>query len=148
MLVTWLKSHVWEPLTLCQHYPFCSVNTCSAGGDMYFICHLTQQDHSAEMSWLFMSESSSPQVTTLKNLVTIGILIVMRKNASSKTSYKYVLTLKNWVDCISTWWEKNGANTKMVHFEKKCPEIKKIYIFPLMTTFYNLKLKPVELKRF
>ena len=32
------------------------------------------------------------------SLVTIGILINKRKNGSSKTSYKYVLTLKNWVD--------------------------------------------------
>ena len=29
----------------------------------------------------------------------------------------------------------------MVHFEKKCPEIKKTTYFPLMTTFYNFTLK-------
>ena len=62
---------------------------------MYFICHVTQQDHSVEMSCVFMGDSSLRHVTTLKGLVTIGILIVKRKNASSKTSYKYVLTLKN-----------------------------------------------------
>ena len=95
MLVTSSKGHVWEPLTLCQYLAYCGVDTSSAGGDMYFICHVTQQDHSVEMSYVFMGESSSPHVTTLKSLVTIGILIVARKKASSKTSYKYVLTLKN-----------------------------------------------------
>ena len=150
MLVTWSKGHVWEPLTLCQHLAYCGVDTSSAGGDMYFICHVTQQDHSVEMSCVFMGESSSPHVTTLKSLVTIGILIVKRKNASSKTSYKYILTLKKWVDWITTRQEKNVTNTKMVHFEK-CPEIKKyIYIFPLWLHSLTLllKWKPVQLKRF
>ena len=62
---------------------------------MYFICHVTEQDHSVEMSSIFMGERSLPHVTTLKSVVTIAILIVKRKNASSKKSYKYVLTLKN-----------------------------------------------------
>ena len=57
---------------------------------MYFICHVTQQDLSVEMTCVFMGDSSSPYIATLKSLVTIGILIVMRKNASSKTSYNYV----------------------------------------------------------
>ena len=43
---------------------------------MYFICHVTQRDHSIEMSRVFMGENSSPHVTTLKSLVTIGILKV------------------------------------------------------------------------
>ena len=128
---TWSKCHVWEPLTLCQHLAYCGVDTSSTGGDMCFICHVTQQDHSVEISCVFMGESSSPHVTTLKSLVTIGILIVKRKNASSKTSYKYILTLKKWVDWITTRREKNVTNTKMVHFEKKYPEIKKyIYFSP------------------
>ena len=96
---------------------------------MYFICHVTQQDHSVEMSCVFMGESSSPHATTLKSLVTICILMVKRKNASSKTSYEYILTLKNKIDWIITRREKNVTNTKMVHFDK-CQEIKK-YIFPL-----------------
>ena len=33
-----------------------------------------------------------------ESLVTIGILIVKRKNASSKPFYNYVLTLKNYAD--------------------------------------------------
>ena len=85
MLVTWSKGHIWEPLLLSQHLAYCGVDASSAGGDMYFICHVTQQDNSVEMPCVFMSESSSPHVTTLKSLVTIGILIVKRKNASSKT---------------------------------------------------------------
>ena len=140
MLVTWSKGHAWEPLIVCQHLAYCGVDTSSAGGDMYFICHVTQQDHSVEMSCVFMGESSSLHVTTLKSLVTIGILIVKRKNASSKTSYKYVMTLKNWVDWIITRWEKNVRNTKMADFLKTSPEIKKC-IFPLMTTFYNFTPK-------
>ena len=54
-------------------------------------------------------------------------------------SYKYVLALKNWVDWISTKREKKVTNTKMVYFEKKCPEIKR-HVFPPMTTFYNFTL--------
>ena len=62
---------------------------------MYFNYHVTQQDHFVEMSSVFMGERSLLHVTALKSLVTIGILIDKRKNASSKTSYKYALTLKN-----------------------------------------------------
>ena len=62
---------------------------------MYFICQVTEQDHSVEMSYVFMGESSLRQVTILKNLVTIDIRIAKRRNASSKKSYKYVLTRKN-----------------------------------------------------
>ena len=127
-MVTWSKGHVWEPLALCQHLAYCGVDTSSAGGDMYFIYHVTQQDCSFEIPYVFMAESSSLRITTLKSLMTIGILIVKMKNSSSKTSYKYVLTLKNWVDWITTRREKNVGNTKTVHFEKKCPEIK-IYLY-------------------
>ena len=141
MLLTWPKSHVWEPLTLCQHLTCCGVNTTSVGGDMYFICYVTQQDHSVEMSCVFVGGSSSLHVTILKSLVTIGIVIVKRKIASSKKSYKYILTLKAYVDWIITRWEKNVTNRKMVNFEKKCPEIKKKIYFPLMTTVYNFTLK-------
>ena len=52
---------------------------------MYFICHVAEQDHSVEITCLFMGESSLTHVTTLKSLVTIGILIVKRENASSKS---------------------------------------------------------------
>ena len=45
---------------------------------MYFICHVIQQDHSVEMSSVFIGESSSQQITTLKRLLTIDILIVKR----------------------------------------------------------------------
>ena len=57
-------------------------------------------------------------------------------------SYKNAMPLKNWVDWITTRREKNVTNTKMVHFEKKCPEMKKKkHIFTLMTTFYNFTLE-------
>ena len=85
MLVTCSKGHVWEPLLLSQRRAYCGVDTSSPGGDMYFICHVTQQDHSVEISYVFIGESCSHGVTTLKSLVTIGILIVKRENASSKT---------------------------------------------------------------
>ena len=138
MLVTWSKGHVWEPLLQSQHLVYCGVDTSYVGGDMYFICHMTQQDHSIEMSCVFMGErwhvfqvlhrfkpcsqyvrdsltlvlaankakhflsanhtpktihhhhqSSSQHVTTLKSLVTIGILIVKSQNTSSKTWMLY-----------------------------------------------------------
>ena len=46
-------------------------------------------------------------------------------------SCKYILSLKNFVDWITTRREKNLSNTKMVHFEKKCPEITKNIFFSL-----------------
>ena len=105
-----------------------------------FSCHVTQQDYSFEMSCAFVGETSLQHFTTLKSLVTTGILIVKRKSAPSKTSYKYVLTLKNWVDWITTRREKN-VTQKVLYLEKKCPEIKNKKIFPL-------KWKAVELKKF
>ena len=85
MLMTWLKVHVWEPLTLSHHLTYCGLDTSSADVDIYFMCHVSQQDHSFEMSCVFLGESSSQHVTTVKSLMTIGILIVNRKIASSKT---------------------------------------------------------------
>ena len=125
MLVTWSKGHVWEFLILCHHLVYYGVDTSSASGDTYFICHVTEQDHSVEMSCVFIGESSLPHVATLKSLVAIGILIVKRKNASSKKFYKYVLTLKKWF-----------ILRRSAH---KC--FFKNHIFPLMTTFYNFTLK-------
>ena len=52
---------------------------------MYFICHVAPQDHSIEVSYIFMGESLSQHVTTLISLVAVDILIVKRKNSSSKT---------------------------------------------------------------
>ena len=70
-----------------------------------------------------------------------GVLIVKRKNSSSKTSYKYALTLKNWVDWITTRPEKNVANRKMVHLRKSAHKLKKKTYFSFMTTFYNFTIK-------
>ena len=141
MLVTWSKGHVWEPLTLCKHLAYFGVDTSSACRIIYFICHVIQQDHFLKMSCVFMGDSSSSHVTTLKSVVSIGILIVKRKNASSITSYKYVLAPKNWVDWTTTGREKKMSQTKMVYFEKKCPEMfLKKHIFPFMTSFYNFTL--------
>ena len=47
--------------------------------------HVTPKDYSVGISCIFMSVKSSLRVTTLRSLVTIGILRVNRKNASSKT---------------------------------------------------------------
>ena len=43
---------------------------------MYFICHVTSQDHPIEGSFKFIGESYSWYVTALRSFVTIGILIV------------------------------------------------------------------------
>ena len=65
-LVTWSKGHVWEPLTLSQQLPKWAVDAFSPAGDMYFVCHVTLQNHSVEMSCIFMGENFSQHVTTLK----------------------------------------------------------------------------------
>ena len=82
--LTLSKGHVWEPLTLSQYLAYYGVDTSSAGRDMRFICHVIPQDDYVEMSCVFMGESFLQHVTTLESLVIIGILIVKRKNASSK----------------------------------------------------------------
>ena len=126
MLVTWSKDHVWEPLLLSQHLAYCGVDTFSAGGAMYFISRVIQQDPSVEMSCIFMGESSSQHVTTLKNLVTIGKILHQKHE-----SYKCVLPLKNWAE----------KNVKLKNCTlSKYLEIKK-HIFTLMTTFYNFTIK-------
>ena len=80
-LVGWFFSYK-QFLTLRQHLVYCGADTSSASEDMYFISHVTQQDHFVEMSCVFMGERSWLCLPTLKRL---GILIVKRKNASSKT---------------------------------------------------------------
>ena len=52
--------------------------------DAYSICHVTKQDHLIDVPCKFMGGSSSRYVSTLISLVTKGILIVKRKNASPK----------------------------------------------------------------
>ena len=56
---------------------------------MYFICRVTPQDHSVEMSCMYMGESSLQHVTTMKSLVIMGTLMVKKKNALSKTQNMY-----------------------------------------------------------
>ena len=148
MLVTSSKGHVWEPLSQCQHLAFCGVDTYSAGGDMYFICHVTQQDLSVEMTCVFMGDSSSPHVTTLKSLVTIGILIVMRKRLHQKH-------LINTYDTEKLSWLDNHHVRKKRHKHRsgifwEVPRNKKKTFFPLWLPSITLllKWKPVELKRF
>ena len=130
ILFTWSKSHVGEPLTLSQQLAYCGVDRSSAGGDMHLSCDPTRplrRDVMCIYGWELLTACHDPE-----SLVTIGILIAKRKNALSKPFYKYVLTLKNCVDWITTMREKNVSNMEMVHFEKKCPEIKKKqHIFPL-----------------
>ena len=49
----------------------------STSGDIkYLICHVTSQNYVIEGSCNFMSASSSLYVTTLPNLVAIGIVVV------------------------------------------------------------------------
>ena len=115
-----------------------------AGRDMYFVCHVTPQDRIVGMSCIYMNESSLQHAATMKIWVIIGILIVKRKNASSKTrTYKYILPLKNWVDCITTRQEKNVATSKMHIMRRGVQKLKNI--FPLMTTFYNFTLDSNQL---
>ena len=130
------------------HLLWCQYNFCRWRYVFYLLCDPTRSlcwDVMRICWWELLVACHHPE-----SLVTIGIVIVMRKIASSKKSYKYILTLKAYVDWIITRWEKNVTNRKMVNFEKKCPEIKKRYIFPLWLPSITLllKWKPVELKRF
>ena len=54
--------------------------------------HMTPQDHLIEVSSIFMGESPSQHVSTLKRLVAIDILVVKRKDASPKSWILQVLT--------------------------------------------------------
>ena len=107
---------------------------------MYFTCHVTPQNHSVEMSCIFVGDSSSQHATTLKSLATIGILIEEEKMLHQKRgSYEYVLPLKNWVDWTTTRWEKNVATWKIYILGRSAQKLKKL-IFPPMTTFYDFVL--------
>ena len=89
-----------------------------------------------------MGGTVSLYVTTLKILVTIGILIVKNKNASSKIRILLNLPpLRNLVDWISTSEKTNVTTSKNADFEKKGPKIKSVSFFHFMTTFYNFALK-------
>ena len=98
------------------------------------------------MSCVIMGEGSSQHVTTLKSLVTIGILIIKRKNASHQKheSYKYGMPLKNWVDWITTRREKNVANTQKWYILRRSAGIKTNILFTLLITFYNFTLNPIQ----
>ena len=113
-----------------------------------FIRHVTPQDHSVVLSCIFMAESSLQHVTSLKNLVTIDILIVNRKMLHQKNeSCKYFLPLKNWVNWITTTQEKMTQPQKCTFWEE-VPKNYKTYFsiwLPSITLF--LKQYSVELKR-
>ena len=133
-LVAWLKSPVWDPLTLRQHFVSCGVYISSGGWICILFVTWPPQNRSVEMSCIFMCESSSQYVTTLKSLATIGILIIGGK------SYKYVLPLKNWADWTITRQEKNVLTSKIYILARSAQKFKN-HIFHLMTAFYNSALK-------
>ena len=103
------------------------------------LCTPLRTKDSVEMPCMFIGESSSQHGTTLKSLVTIGILIVKRKNASSKTILinTYTVTEKLSLLDNQSLGEKKCRNLKNAHFEKKCPNIRK--------TFFPLWLPPITL---
>ena len=79
-------------LKVSQHLSLLGVPRSSAIADMYFICHVTSQDQSIELSCKIMGRSSTRYATTLKSLMTIVNLIAKWKNASSKTWILQLLT--------------------------------------------------------
>ena len=106
------------PCLVWCRYIFCRLT-------MYFTFHVTPQNHSFEMPYIFMGEIISQHVTTLKSLVTIEILIVRGKMLHQKRgSYKYVLPLKNWVDWTTTRLEKNITTSKMYIFRRSAQKLK------------------------
>ena len=82
ILVTWSKSHVWEPLTQVSTLPsVVSIHIMQVEICILFVTwpHKTTPLDVMHIYWWKL------HATTLKSLVIIGILIVKRKNASSKT---------------------------------------------------------------
>ena len=115
-------------------YTFCRLR-------MYFICHMTPQSRSVEISYIFTGESTSQHVTTLKSLVTIDILIVRGKMLHQKReSHKYVLPLKNWVDWTTTRREKNVTTSKIYILGRSTQKLKNTF-FPLWLPSMTLVLK-------
>ena len=76
---------------------------------MYFICYVTPQDLSIEVSYIFMDESYSQHVITRKSFVAIGILIV---------------------DWIATRQEKNIVTWKIYILIKNTQKLKNMIFFP------------------
>ena len=67
----------WELLMVCHHPDKSGGHWPSASGDIkYLTFHVTLQKHVVEGSYTFMSGSSSFHITTVPNLVVIGIVIV------------------------------------------------------------------------
>ena len=109
------------PCLACCWFIFCRLR-------MYFIYHVTTQNHSVKISCIFMNESTSQHVATLQSLVTIGILIVSGKMVHQKRgSYKYVLPLKNWVEWANTRREKNVTTSKMYIVGRSTQKLKNIF---------------------
>ena len=96
-----------------------------------FICHVTPQDYSVEMSCIYMGETSLQHVITLKSLVIIGILIVKKKKCFIKsTNLKNMCaTTENLSYWITTRQEKNVTISKMYILRKSSRKLKKIF-FP------------------
>ena len=63
---------------------------------------------------------------SLKETATVVIPIVSKREMlhEKHESYRYILSLKNLVDWISTRQKKN-VNIKNAHFEKRGPKVKK-----------------------
>ena len=51
----------------------------SASGNKCIICHMTLQDHPIEVPYKFICESSSGYVNTLISLMTVIVLILVKK---------------------------------------------------------------------
>ena len=140
-LIMWSKAHV--ALRLRASYTkqgtesVCCLVWCPSG-DMYFICHVTLKNHPNEVSCKSVGGSSSWYINSLIRSMNIVILIVKRKNVSSKT---WILLLKTWVNWIKNRWGKNVTTSNMNIQE--CRKLKNILLFHLMTTFYNFVFNPL-----
>ena len=100
--------------TLSQHLAKCGAERSSAGWDTYIFL---SRDPRKPRHWDVMILGDSLLLVACHHPEKfwdhiIGILIVKRKNASSKCEF-YVLPLKNWVDWITSRQEKNGTTSKI-----------------------------------
>ena len=105
--------------------------------DMYFIFHVTSQDHLVEMLYIYIWMRACHYFEKFGD-----------HRYSDSLEEKCFIKNANLINFYTTeklsWWintrQKKSHNLKNRHFEMKFLEIKK-YIFPLMTTFYNFTLK-------
>ena len=121
-------THFKPMFHLCRN----QIDTFSAGWDLYFICHVTPTkplhwDVMHIYGWEFLAVCYNPDKFGGNRHFDSSEEKCFIKNVKS---YKCVLSLKNWVDWITTRQEKNVTTSKMYILRKSAQKFKNIF-FPL-----------------